>query len=183
MTDAPHRQERGQRRREALVAAAAEIILSEGPAAVTHRTVARRAGSSLSATTYYFADIAELVGAAGARIMAAWAAQAERVAAAAEAGGYPSGRSALLDALLPPPGEIRGHYQQLLVAGATPALATAYRRGRRRLDAAVGRILRAHGSSCPPKLAVAVVDGAVVSALSEGRDVRKTADALLASVL
>lgn len=89
----------------------------------------------------------------------------------------------MLDALLPPAGEVRGHYEQLVTAGSAPAVAQAYQAGRRRLDAAVGDILHILGSDCPPELAIAVVDGAVVSALSEGRDIRKTAADLLRRVM
>ena len=227
---------RGARRRQGLVEAAAELIVAEGPAAVTHRAVAERARASLSATTYYFSGLDDLLGAAGSYLVARWAEQAERVRdevretigrretavpaaekdvpaaekeAAAEKGPAgekgqagekgsaaekgPAARkpeptpelavSAVLAALLPPEGQVRGHYQQLLAAGATPAVARAYHAGRNRLDAAIGDILAATNSPCPAALAVAVVDGAVVSALSEGRDVRKTAADLLRRVV
>ncbi|KAE8762200.1 TetR/AcrR family transcriptional regulator [Georgenia thermotolerans] len=216
---------RGARRRQSLVEAAAELVVAEGPAAVTHRAVAERAAASLSATTYYFSGLDDLLGAAGAHLVARWAEQAERVrdevleslgsaATAAPAGEEVAGEepagaepppeepasanepaapgpqptpelavAAVLAALLPPEGQVRGHYQQLLAAGATPAVARAYHAGRSRLDAAIGDVLAATGSRCPAALAVAVVDGAVVSALSEGRDVRKTAADLLRRVL
>ena len=167
---------------------------------------------SLSATTYYFSGLDDLLGAAGSYLVARWAEQAERVRdevreslglreTAVPAGVKRSGRgeeepvagkpeptpelavSAVLAALLPPEGQVRGHYQQLLAAGATPAVARAYHAGRTRLDAAIGDILAATDSRCPAALAVAVVDGAVVSALSEGRDVRKTAADLLRRVV
>ncbi|WP_127132138.1 TetR/AcrR family transcriptional regulator [Georgenia sp. SYP-B2076] len=189
---------KGERRRSALVEAAAAIVLAEGPAAVTHRAVAQRAGCSLSATTYYFGGLEDLLGAAGSLLVGRWAEQAERVldrlrTPGPTGAGRPPDRptdvpapeiaAAVLDALLPGPGQVRGHYQQLLAAGGTPAVARAYRAGRERLDAAVGGILTLLGSRCPPALAVAVVDGAVVSALSEGGDVRKTATDLLGHVV
>ncbi|MFD1506472.1 TetR family transcriptional regulator [Georgenia yuyongxinii] len=202
-TDRPGK---GARRRQEIIEAAAEIILAEGPGAVTHRGVAARARCSLSATTYYFSGIDELLEAAGAHLVGRWAEQAERVrddhrttadrAAvgardrasdldAAEARGARRADvvGAVLAALLPPDGEVRGHYQQLLMAGASPALARAYQAGRGRLDAAISDLLARAGSACPGPLAVAVVDGAVVSALSEGRDVRKTATDLLRHVV
>jgi AcrR family transcriptional regulator len=195
---------RGQRRRQSLVEAAAAIVLAEGPGAVTHRAVAERASCPLSATTYYFSGLDDLLGAAGAYLVGRWAEQAEGVRdeVAREGAGAPSDRrelrdgapkpgdvvrrdvvTAVIDALLPAPGEVRGHYAQLVGAGANPAVARAYRSGRARLDAAVGEILTICGSTCLPALAVAVVDGAVVSALSEGRDVRLTAAALLRHVV
>lgn len=51
---------KGEQRREALVAAAAELLLAEGPDAVTARATASRAGVPLGATTYYFSDVAQL---------------------------------------------------------------------------------------------------------------------------
>jgi DNA-binding transcriptional regulator YbjK len=53
--------ERGERRREALVEAAAALLREGGFAAVSHRAVAARAGLPLAATTYYFASLDELV--------------------------------------------------------------------------------------------------------------------------
>lgn len=47
-------------RRRAILSAAAEIIVNEGPAALTHRAVAARAGVALGSTTQYFASIDEL---------------------------------------------------------------------------------------------------------------------------
>ncbi|TRW44455.1 TetR/AcrR family transcriptional regulator [Georgenia yuyongxinii] len=207
---------KGARRRQEIIEAAAEIIVAEGPGAVTHRGVAARAGCSLSATTYYFSGIDELLEAAGAHLVGRWAEQAERVrddhsttadsapvgardsagdldaaqargarrdAAQARGARMADVVGAVLAALLPPDGEVRGHYQQLLMAGASPALARAYQAGRGRLDAAISDLLAQVGSDCPGPLAVAVVDGAVVSALSEGRDVRKTATDLLRHVV
>lgn len=48
-------------RRRAIVAAAADLIIENGAAALTHRAVAARAGVSLGSTTQYFSSLAELV--------------------------------------------------------------------------------------------------------------------------
>jgi DNA-binding transcriptional regulator YbjK len=48
-------------RREALLTAAAELVAERGVSGVTHRAVAARAGLPLSATSYFFASIDELV--------------------------------------------------------------------------------------------------------------------------
>lgn len=53
--------ERGERRRGALLEAAAALLEEEGFAAVTHRAVAARAGLPLASTTYYFASREQLV--------------------------------------------------------------------------------------------------------------------------
>ena len=60
---APRRQARGVARRDAIVRAAADLILQEGPASVTHRAVASRADVPLAATTYYFTGLDDLIGA------------------------------------------------------------------------------------------------------------------------
>ncbi|MGW9309199.1 TetR/AcrR family transcriptional regulator [Saccharomonospora azurea] len=55
---------KGERRRAALVAAAAELLGEGGFDAVRHRAVAERAGLPLASTTYYFESLDELVCAA-----------------------------------------------------------------------------------------------------------------------
>lgn len=171
---------KGERRRTAIIAAAARLVLDDGPAAVTHRRVADAASVPLAATTYYFSSRDDLVAAAGAKIVSSWAMAAERVAA------HPGEDLAddLMRALLPRRvGNVRGHYEHLVAAGRIPALARAYRDGRRRLEEAVGLILSAHDSSLDPALAIAVVDGAVVSALSEDRPVKAEVRAMLSSAI
>lgn len=53
--------ERGERRRLALLEAAAGLLVEEGFGAVSHRAVATRAGLPLAATTYYFSSREQLV--------------------------------------------------------------------------------------------------------------------------
>jgi len=52
---------KGAARREMLLAAALRVIEREGPAAVTHRSVATEASLPLAAATYYFASIDDLL--------------------------------------------------------------------------------------------------------------------------
>lgn len=52
---------KGERRRQALVEAAAELLVEGGFDAVRHRAVAERAGLPLASTTYYFQSLDELV--------------------------------------------------------------------------------------------------------------------------
>lgn len=52
---------KGERRRFALVRAAADLLCEGGFEAVTHRTVAERAGLPLASTTYYFSSLEELI--------------------------------------------------------------------------------------------------------------------------
>jgi len=174
MTDG--RRARGEQRRADLVAAAAALVRESGPDAVTHRAVAARAGASLSATTYYFADLDELLAAAGTALAAGWAAHARSTA---RAGGAPA--AVLVDAVLPPGDDaaLRAHYEHLVVAGRLPSLAAAYRAGRAELDAAIGEL----GLPWSPQALVALVDGAAVAALSEGLPVREHVHAVVALAL
>lgn len=106
-------------------------------------------------------------------------------------GGAPGGAPAddpagvVVDAVLPPGDDaaVRAHYEQLLAAGRVPALAAALGDGRARLDAVLAALLVELRSPVPAALALAVVDGAVVAAVSEGRPVRGTARDLLLAVL
>ena len=52
---------KGERRRYALVSAAAELLAEGGFEAVRHRAVARRAGLPLASTTYYFSSLDDLI--------------------------------------------------------------------------------------------------------------------------
>ncbi|HEY5153501.1 MAG TPA: TetR family transcriptional regulator [Acidimicrobiales bacterium] len=52
---------KGQRRRNALIVAAAEVVAERGYAGVTHRAVAARAEVPVATITYYFSSIDELV--------------------------------------------------------------------------------------------------------------------------
>jgi DNA-binding transcriptional regulator YbjK len=55
---------KGERRRQALVEAASELLVQGGFDAVRHRAVAERAGLPLASTTYYFDSLDDLITAA-----------------------------------------------------------------------------------------------------------------------
>lgn len=191
MTETPStpvaRRARGELRRMALVEAAAAIIREEGPVAVSHRAVARRVGCSLSATTYYFSGLDELLTEAGKVNIRMWARRAEKVAEDIEKSAAPETKdeaiSLILRACLPPTDSLENHYLQLLEAARTAPVASAYAAGREQLDDAIARVLCHVGIDISPQLVVAVVDGSAVSALSEGRDVRQTAREMLTQIL
>jgi len=52
---------RSEQRRRAILEAALRIVVSEGVRGVRHRAVAKEANVPLSATTYYFDDISDLI--------------------------------------------------------------------------------------------------------------------------
>jgi DNA-binding transcriptional regulator YbjK len=55
---------KGERRRQALVVAAAQLLSESGFDAIRHRAVADRAGLPLASTTYYFSSLDDLISAA-----------------------------------------------------------------------------------------------------------------------
>lgn len=178
---------KGQRRRHDIVEGAAAILREQGPSGVTHRAVAERVGCSLSATTYYFSGLDDLLASAGRLNISRWAGRAEQVAEDSEGQPPPTSIEAKIDmvlaATLPRDEALWGHYHQLTAAASSPPVSRAYRTGRDRLNAAVTRVLRRAGCDRSAALIIAVVDGAAVSALSEGRDVQETASGLLREVL
>ncbi|WP_233188137.1 TetR/AcrR family transcriptional regulator [Actinomyces qiguomingii] len=184
-TDAPRTPAtpKGEARRRSIIDAAAAIIRESGPSAVTHRGVAERADCSLSATTYYFSGLDDLLYEAGRVNIALWAERAERVAKKVEGLDHsPSLEEVvelLLSATLPDAGPYLGHYMQLISANASAPVGRAYGEGRNRLNAAVNRVVNGLGLYLTAETVIATVDGAAVTALSEHRDVRNTALALL----
>lgn len=70
---------RGAERRHALVNAAADLVIEQGLAALSHRSVAVRAGLPLASTTYYFDSADDLRDEALNHIGQAWATQARAV--------------------------------------------------------------------------------------------------------
>ena len=178
---------RGRQRRQDIIEAAAEILREVGPAGVSHRTVAARAGCSLSATTYYFTGLDELLVEAGKVNIEGWAQRAERVASEIAVLAPPqtldAAVTAILRACLPSSGVLETHYLQLVASASSVSVTTAYRDGRAWLDTAVSTVLRVVGADLSAQLAIAVVDGAAVAALSEGRGVRETARERLTEIL
>ena len=179
---------KAQLTRSSLVVAAAAILRSEGPTAVTYRHVAEQAKAASSSVGYYFDSIDDLLREAGEFNMRLWAQRAEKAATEAEALKPEEAREHLVELLLraclpddlvvPP-----AHYEQLIKAAQSSVVIMAYRQGRDRLDAAINRILAHASVKANPRLVVAVVDGAAVMAISEGYSVRDTARTLLAEAL
>ena len=73
---------RGAQRREQLVAAAADLLGEQGPAALSARAVATAAGVPLAAVTYYFATVDDLVRAGAERLYEGYLATARELLAA-----------------------------------------------------------------------------------------------------
>ncbi|MHA6792209.1 TetR/AcrR family transcriptional regulator [Pseudonocardia bannensis] len=169
---------KGERRRQALAVAAADLLRSGGFDAVRHRAVAERAGLPLASTTYYFASLDDLVTAAveitGREELAEGRAQLDRLS------GRPEDSSALvelvLDQLLGPESRDGGldavllRYERLVGAGRRPYLAPLMRELRGELDTLLTEVLGRAGRTPDPaelRRLVSLVDGTVISALIE----------------
>jgi len=166
------RQDRGQLRRAALVAAAVEVVGADGPAAFSARAVATRAKLPLGAVSYYFPALDDLLGEALAAVIAGWLAHGESVAAATKGAGIIGAATAITAAVLPSggPDAVRNRYEHLLAAGRNPVAAAALAALRPELEALIARILLSAGvdSHLTPDALLALVDGATLGAIAEG---------------
>ena len=182
---------KGERRRQALIESAAELLDEGGFDAVRHRAVAERAGLPLASTTYYFDSLDVLVAAAVEHLT-----RTELAVCRARLATLPAGTSddeavveLMLDALLGPDSAGAGieavlpRYERFVAAGRRPWLAPLMRELRAELDELLTDLLagsqrflghrrdsgKAGGVIDRDRLdlLVAVVDGAVVNALIE----------------
>ena len=182
---------KGERRRHALVSAAADLLSEGGFEAVRHRAVARRAGLPLASTTYYFSSLDELVAKAVEYIGTGEAAQLRSRVQALPRRRRSTGATAnlLLDLLAgePTSEHLSSRYERYIACARHPALRGVERRLlQQRVDAvveAVGRSGRLARVDMITAL-VCAVDGAVVSALvADGVAPRETARATLVDVI
>lgn len=183
------RRPRGEQRRAALVAAAAELLLERGFGAVSHRAVAGRAGMALAATTYYFTSLDDLLLAAVEHLAADWLADA--TAAVGRLPAWLDDDAALAGALVDvvvvgADEQVVTMYERYLEAGRHPHLRPAVTAYGASLDALLLDVLRRGRARSTPedvRRLLALVDGTVVRALAEGVDPRPLARAALATSL
>ena len=186
---------KGERRRYALVSAAADLLCEGGFDAVRHRAVARRAGLPLASTTYYFSSLDDLiakavehVGNARGRTVAARVAALSRRRRGAE-----STADVLVDLLV---GEANGlrvseqlisRYERYIACARQPGLRDMQRRILQQRTDAVVEVVERSGRAVRAELLTALVcavDGAVVAALvGDGDGPRATARATLIDVI
>jgi DNA-binding transcriptional regulator YbjK len=167
---------KGERRRYALISAAAELLCEGGFEAVRHRAVARRAGLPLASTTYYFSCLDELIASAVAHVGMLEVAQLRaRVAGLSRRRRGPETTADMLVELLvgDKPGphlieQLISRYERYIACARLPALREIQRRNLRQRADAVAEALERSGRSMRFELVsalVCVVDGVVVSAL------------------
>jgi len=185
--------EKGERRRAALVAAAAELLGSGGFDAVRHRAVAEKAGLPLASTTYYFASLDDLTVAAMERHGRDELAQ---VRADLDALPAPPDPVAVLELVLDQllgrdsrhdPEAVVLRYERFVGAGRRPYLRPLMREMRGEFDVLLVDLLARAGVTLDPTALlrlVAVVDGTVVNSLIEADpDPRAAARAALLDAL
>jgi DNA-binding transcriptional regulator YbjK len=167
---------KGERRRYALVSAAAELLCEGGFEAVRHRAVARRAGLPLASTTYYFSSLDDLIASAVAHIGMLEVAQLRAEVATLSRRRRSADKTAdlLVDLLVGHESESRlteqliSRYERHIACARLPGLREIQRRNMRQRVDAVADVIERSGRSVRPELVSALictVDGAVVSAL------------------
>ncbi|MQY24649.1 TetR/AcrR family transcriptional regulator [Nocardia aurantia] len=170
---------KGERRRQALVAAAAELLLEGGFDAVRHRSVATRADLPLASTTYYFQSLEDLIARA-----VEFSGNAELDAMRRRVGevthrrrGAEATADLILDLLVGTDGndefargQLLARYERSVASARHPELRDVQLRLRTQLEDLLADVLRrsdrvVRGEQL--RRLVAVVDGAVVAALTE----------------
>ena len=186
---------KGERRRYALVSAAAELLCEGGFDAVRHRAVARRAGLPLASTTYYFSSLDDLVeraveyvGIREAEILDTRVAALSRRRRGAE-----STADVLVDLLVGDgPGtrvseQLISRYERYIACARQPGLRDVQRRIMKQRTQAVVEVVERSGRSVRAELMTALVcavDGAVVASLvGVGDGPRAAARATLVDVI
>lgn len=182
-TPVRRRSAKGQQRRQLIIAAAGEVLLDHGFAAVSHRSVAERAELPLSATTYYFSSLDDLIGEALGQLAQSWTAQARAAldGLPARLPGTRPAAEAILSIVAPHPAaeaaassaSILVFYERYLEAARHPHLRGAIEALNVQLDDMIAQILRRadlrHDPECA-RLVLATTDGALLRAMAEGRD-------------
>lgn len=182
---------KGERRRYALVQAAAELLCEGGFEAVTHRSVAERAGLPLASTTYYFTSLEELIEAAVEHLSAAEANQLrERVRALPRRRrGAEAAADLLVDLLAGETNreQLISRYERYIACARHPEMRGVERRLLRLRVDAVSEAMSRSGRRAREDMMTALlysVDGAVVSALvDDGDGPRESVRATLVDVI
>jgi DNA-binding transcriptional regulator YbjK len=186
---------KGERRRDALVSAAADLLCEGGLDAVRHRAVARRAGLPLASTTYYFSSLDDLIAKAVEHVGEREAEELRTKLAVLQRRrrGVESTADVLVDLLLgdSPTAQINewliSRYERYIVCARQPALREIQRRLRQQRANAVLEAVERSGRSVHSERITALVcavDGAVVAALVNDVDTaRASARATLVDVI
>jgi DNA-binding transcriptional regulator YbjK len=186
---------KGERRRYALVSAAAELLCEGGFDAVRHRAVAQRAGLPLASTTYYFSSLDDLIAKAVEHVGSR---EAEQLHTQVEGlprrkRGAESTADVLVDLLVGSgPGtraseQLISRYERYIACARQPLLRDVQRRMMKQRSEAVVEVVERSGRSVHAELLTALVcavDGAVVASMvGDGGGPRASAKATLIDVI
>jgi len=186
---------KGERRRYALVSAAAELLCEGGFEAVRHRSIARRAGLPLASTTYYFSSLDDLLASAVAHVGMLEIAQLRAGVASLprRRRGSESTADLLVDLLVGHESgphlteQLISRYERYIASARMPALRDIQRRNVRQRADAIAEAIERSGRSVRPELVTALicaVDGAVVAALvDDAQDPRTVARSTVIDVI
>jgi DNA-binding transcriptional regulator YbjK len=186
---------KGERRRYALVSAAADLLCEGGFDAVRHRAVARRAGLPLASTTYYFSSLDDLITKAVEHVGSREVERLHlRVASLSRRRrGAESTADVLVDLLVGEgPGsreseELISRYERYIACARQPSLRDVQRRMMQQRADAVVEVVERSGRAVREELVTALVcavDGAVVASMvGVGDGPRATARATLVEVI
>ncbi|ORB17698.1 TetR/AcrR family transcriptional regulator [Mycobacterium noviomagense] len=186
---------KGERRRYALVSAAAELLCEGGFEAVRHRAVARRAALPLASTTYYFSSLDDLIASAVEHIGMLEIAQLRAGVAALSRRrrGPETTADALVELLVsekPGPGlrdQLISRYERYIACARLPALRDIQRRIVRQRADAIAEAIERSGRLVRMELVstlICAVDGAVICALVDDRqDPRNVARSTLIEII
>ncbi|MGB0969837.1 MAG: TetR/AcrR family transcriptional regulator [Mycobacterium sp.] len=185
---------KGERRRYALVSAAADLLCEGGFDAVRHRAVARRAGMPLASTTYYFSSLEDLISNAVEHVGTRESEELRNRLAvlSRRRRGAESTAEVLVDMLVGDSPEqvteqVISRYERYIACARQPGLRDIQRRILAQRTDAVVEVVDRSGRSVRAELLTALVcavDGAVVAALvEEGDGPRETARATLIDVI
>lgn len=186
---------KGERRRYALVSAAADLLCEGGFDAVRHRAVARRAGLPLASTTYYFSSLDDLIAKAVEHVGSRESEKLNlRVAGLSRRKrGAESTADVLVDLLVGDgPGssdseELISRYERYIACARQPALRDVQRQMMKKRADAVVEVVERSGRAVREELVTALVcavDGAVVASLvGVGEGARAAARATLVEVI
>jgi DNA-binding transcriptional regulator YbjK len=182
---------KGERRRYALVRAAAELLCEGGFEAVRHRAVADRAGIPLASTTYYFSSLDELIENAveylGAGEVAALRTRLRELPRRRR--GAEAAADVLVDLLAAETTreQLISRYERYIACARHPGLRGVERRLLKQRVDAVGEAMARSGRLSRSDMMTALlyaVDGAVVSALvGDGSGPRESVRATLVDVI
>jgi len=186
---------KGERRRYALVSAAAELLCEGGFEAVRHRAVARRAGLPLASTTYYFSSLDDLICSAVAHVGLLEVAQlrAQVSTLSRRRRSAETIADLLVDLLVGDESgphlteQLISRYQSCIACARLAALRDIQRRNLRQRVDAIAEVIGRSGRTARLELVSALVfavDGAVISALvDDEQDPRAVARATVIDII